>query len=254
LIGSAATANSDNQFFMQISEELPVFIVVDEVRLTQVLRILIDNACKYTRAGAVIFSISCEGGTPAVNGTQRCNVRFSVEDNGRGIDAGDVEHIFEPLHRGSNTADLHGLGLGLAIAARWVDLMGSTIAVKTSRGFGSHFSFVLDLAVDFEVAPLSWKNMRSDLLSPQSTQAELPIHPLLQVDLQTLSDMINMGRLGRLRDWAQSVGLRYPQHQQAMELVGELASNADLEALDKLHGRWVALGSLEDQNISQAEE
>jgi hypothetical protein len=96
--------------------------------------------------------------------------------------------------------------------------------------------------------------MRSDLLSPQSTQAALPIHPLLQVDLQTLSDMINMGRLGRLRDWAQSVGLRYPQHQQAMELVGELASNADLEALDKLHGRWVALGSLEDQNISQAEE
>lgn len=254
LIASAVTADSDNQFFMQLSDELPTTMVVDEVRLTQVLRILMDNACKYTRAGSLIFSLSCEGVKRAVDGVERCNLRFSVEDNGRGIDPADVAHIYEPLYRGSNAADLHGLGLGLAIAARWIKRMGSTIVVETSRGFGSNFSFVLDLAVSFEAVPSSRELLRKSPLSPQSAQATVHLHPLPQEDLNTLGELINMGRLGRLRDWAQALEMRYPQHRKAAVAVGELAANADLEALEKLHGRWAAMGCLNESNTTLPEE
>jgi anti-sigma regulatory factor (Ser/Thr protein kinase) len=250
LIASALTADTDNQFFMQMSDDLPTSMVLDEVRLTQVLRILLDNACKYTRAGSLIFSLSCEGVKRTVDGVERCNLRFSVEDNGRGIDADDVAHIYEPLYRGRNAADLHGLGLGLAIAARWIKRMGSTIVLETSRGFGSNFSFILDLPVSFEAVPPSRELLRKSPLSPQSAQATVCLHPLPQQDMDTLGELINMGRLGRLRLWAQSLERRYPQHRDAAVAVGELAANADLDALEKLHGRWAALGCLNESNTT----
>jgi PAS domain S-box-containing protein len=246
LIGNAATVDSDNQFFLQLSDGLPATLVVDEVRLTQVLRILIDNACKYTRAGVLIFSLSMEGELRLVDGTQRCGLRFSVEDNGRGIDAADVRHIFEPLRRGSNATDLHGLGLGLAIAAQWIERMGSTIGVETSRGFGSHFSFLLDLEVGFEAVPSKRELLFGIHSLLQTPQAKLSFLPLPEEDIHALGELIRMGRLGRLRDWAHALEMRHPQHRDAAVVVGELAANADLDALEKLHGRWAALSYQEE--------
>jgi hypothetical protein len=246
--------NSDNQFFMQMSDALPTTMLVDEVRLTQVLRILMDNACKYTRAGSVIFSLSCDGVKRTVGGVERCNLRFSVEDNGRGIDAVDLAHIFEPLYRGSNAADLPGLGLGLAIAARWIKRMGSTIALETSRGLGSNFSFVLDLAVSFEDVQPARELLRKGTFSSQSAPATVQLHPLSPEDIKTLGELINMGRLGRLRDWVQALERRYPQHREAFVAVGELAANADLDALERFHARWAAVVSPDESNITQAEE
>jgi len=216
--------------------------VVDEGRLTQVLRILIDNACKYTRNGVVIFSLSQEGERRHVDGTERCSLRFSVEDNGRGMDAADVGQIFEPLKRGSNAADTHGQGLGLAIAAQWIARMGSRIGVHTLRGIGSEFSFVLDLEVSFEAVPLARGLLHSPPLAPQCPIATLTLQPLPEVDLRALGELIRMGRLGRVRDWAIALESRCPQHREAVLLVGELAGNADLDALEALHGRWAAMG------------
>jgi len=242
LIGEATTAHSDNQFFIQLGDDLPAALVVDEGRLTQVLRILMDNACKYTRTGVVIFSLSQEGERRHVDGTERCSLRFSVEDNGRGIDAADVEQIFEPLKRGSNAADTHGQGLGLAIAAQWIARMGSRIAVQTLRGIGSEFSFVLDLEVSFDALPLKRELSHSAPLAPPSSRDALSLQPLAEGDLLTLGELIHMGRLGRLRDWAVALESRCPQHREAVLLVRELAGNADLDALEALHGRWAAMG------------
>ena len=247
LIGDAATANTDNQFFIQLGAALPTAMVVDEGRLTQVLRILMDNACKYTRAGVVIFSLSLEGPQ-----AQRSKLRFSVEDNGRGMDSADVDHVFEPLKRGSNTADIHGLGLGLAIAAQWITRMGSRIAVQSTRGIGSNFSFVLDLELSFEAVTHSRPLQHLPAFSPNIPRAAMALQPLPEQDLHNLGELIRMGRLGRLQDWAKALEKRCPQNQEAATLVGELAGNADLDALEALHGRWVALGC--DSEARQRED
>jgi PAS domain S-box-containing protein len=257
LIGDAAMADSDNQFFIQLSDDLPASIVVDERRLTQVLRVLIDNAGKYTRAGVVLFSLALKDNKRHTNGTERCCLCFSVEDNGRGIDPADVVRIFEPLHRGSNAGDLHGLGLGLAIAAQWIARMGSRIAVQSTRGFGSHFSFELDLTVSFAAVPPTRTLLRSSPLAlqhPQNPQNPVTFHALPEKDLRALGELIHMGRMGRVRDWAHAMEMRYPQHREAAVQVGKLAANADLDALEAVHGRWTALGYQEDSENTPRED
>jgi anti-sigma regulatory factor (Ser/Thr protein kinase) len=254
LIGSVVTADSGNQFFMQMSDELPATMVVDEVRLTQVLRILIDNACKYTRAGSVIFSLSCEEVEHGVDYLARCRLRFSVEDDGRGIDAADIGHIFEPLYRGSAAADMPGLGLGLPIAVRWVERMGSTIEVESRRGIGSHFSFVLDLEASFDAVSPARELLRKGADVPHNPQTTLCFLPLAHEDIHALGQLINMGRLGRLRDWAQHLEIRFPQHREVAAMIVELAANADLDGLEMLHARWVAAGSPDQLNISPVNE
>lgn len=253
LIGEAAIDGSDNQFFIQLGDDLPDTMVVDEGRLTQVLRILIDNARKYTRHGVVIFSLALTGDRRSVNGTDRCSLCFSVEDNGRGMEAADVPRIFEPLHRGSNSADAQderqGLGLGLAIAAQWIERMGSRITVQTTPGVGSSFSFVLDLAVGCEVLPVKQRLLRASHGSMDHPQATVLCFPLTARDLDTLCELIHMGRLGRLRDWANTLAMRYPQHQGAAGLVDKLASEADIVALETLYARWAAIGSQDNPNL-----
>jgi PAS domain S-box-containing protein len=243
LIGNAATADSDNQFFIELSDGLPATMVVDERRLTQVLRILVDNACKYTRSGLVVFTLSLEGERRSAETGAPCSLRFSVEDNGRGMEAADVSRIFEPLKRGSNATDRQGLGLGLAIAAQWIERMGGKIAVESMRGVGSHFSFVLDLAVSFAAVPTIQELLHSEPVAPPVPQTKVALHALPEKELNTLGQLVYMGRLGRLRDWAHSLQMRYPQHQEAAQLVVQLAGNADMDALEALVGRWSALGS-----------
>jgi PAS domain S-box-containing protein len=248
LIGNAATAHSDNQFFIELGEGLPASMVVDERRLTQVLRILIDNACKYTRAGLVVLTLApVSDHRDAARPTLR-RLRISVEDNGRGMDAADVDGIFEPLKRGSNAADSRGLGLGLAIAAQWLERMGSKIAVESMRGVGSHFSFVLDLEVSFDAVPSLQELLAKPPLAPPAPHARLHYQPLPQQELNALAELIRMGRLGRVREWAHALEMRYPQHREAALLARTLAGNADMEALEALHRRWAALGSQEDPN------
>jgi PAS domain S-box-containing protein len=253
LIGNAATADSANQFFIELGDGLPASMVVDERRLTQVLRILIDNACKYTRAGLVVFTLALDAEQRHADRATPCSLRFAVEDNGRGMDAADVGRIFEPLKRGSNAADRQGLGLGLAIAAQWIERMGSKIAVESMPGVGSHFSFVLDLEVSFEAVPTMQKILQKPRPARHVPPAKV-LPPLPQDELHMLGELIRMGRLGRLLDWAKALEVRHPQHQQAARLLGELAANADIAALKDLHARWIVLDWQEELNNRQREE
>ncbi len=102
--------------------------------LKQLLLILVDNACKYTRPpGEVRVEAAIEDG----------RVRLSVSDTGSGIDSGDLPHIFDRFYRGKNAGGVTGTGLGLAIA-RWVaEQHGGTIEVDSAPGRGSRFSVVL---------------------------------------------------------------------------------------------------------------
>jgi signal transduction histidine kinase/ActR/RegA family two-component response regulator len=109
----------------------------DETRLAQVLANLLANAAKYTPAGGRI------GVTASTDG---CNVRVTVSDNGVGISAGLLPHVFELFKQGEQGIDRArgGLGLGLAIAKAIVELHGGRIsATSPGPGRGSEFSVLL---------------------------------------------------------------------------------------------------------------
>ncbi|MCL2044515.1 MAG: ATP-binding protein [Treponema sp.] len=110
----------------------------DPLRLYQVLMNLLSNAVKFTNAGTVKFS-------SAIKNTENgfTTVYFEIKDSGIGMDPAQVKKVFDPFIQAdsSTTRDYGGTGLGLAIAKNIVEMMGGKLAVESSPGLGSTFSF-----------------------------------------------------------------------------------------------------------------
>jgi two-component system OmpR family sensor kinase len=106
----------------------------DPDRLSQVLRNLVTNAVRHTAAdGSIDISISSENGSAV----------FAVHDDGTGIEADQLERIFDRFHRtdeGRSRAQ-GGSGLGLAIAKAIVEAHGGDIAASSTPGRGATFRF-----------------------------------------------------------------------------------------------------------------
>jgi PAS domain S-box-containing protein len=117
----------------------------DAVRLTQVLTNLINNAAKYTSAGGRIELLAQREG-PAV--------ALRVRDNGRGIPAAQLPHVFDMFaqpHLG-NRGDGDGLGIGLAIVRKLVEMHDGTVEAH-SAGPGLGTEFVVRLPLLHGTAP-----------------------------------------------------------------------------------------------------
>jgi len=115
-----------------------VFVYGDKQRLRQVLFILGDNACRYSRAGGKIKITSWQ------TDQSFC---ISITDQGIGIPAQDLERIFERNFRSKNAATLHddGSGLGLSLAKSIVHAHGGQLTVTSLEHVGSTFTISLPL-------------------------------------------------------------------------------------------------------------
>ena len=144
---------------------LPNSIRADEKRLRQLLINLLGNAIKFTDKGSVNFKVELietgdgeqeevRGKSPIINYQSPIanyqlpvtKIRFQIEDTGIGINSDQLEKIFLPFEQVSETSrNSEGSGLGLAISQKIVQLMSSTINVKSQPGVGSIFWVELDL-------------------------------------------------------------------------------------------------------------
>jgi signal transduction histidine kinase/ActR/RegA family two-component response regulator len=121
-----------------VSVELPPLagvprVVADPIRLSQVLVNLFSNAIKFTPVGGRSWlEVEVADG----------EVRLAVCDTGSGIAAEETERIFEPFERAA-APNIPGVGLGLAISQRIIELHGARLEVASKVGTGSRFSFVL---------------------------------------------------------------------------------------------------------------
>jgi signal transduction histidine kinase len=110
----------------------PAWICVQPALLAQLLDNLLDNAAKYSPASTPIVVSSWRRGDSA---------GFTVEDQGSGIAAADLPHIFEPFYRSAaaRREGRGGVGLGLAVAQRIVASLGGTITVESTAGRAARF-------------------------------------------------------------------------------------------------------------------
>jgi hypothetical protein len=220
---------------MAIAAEVPAQLLVDERRLVQVLQNLVGNATKYTQQGHISLCIERLPEWGGQRSAQHQTIRFSVQDNGRGIAAHDLQHIFEPLYRSASALDQSGIGLGLAIARQWVHNMGGDIAVSSALGRGSTFYF--DLALEGSDAALGEVGVA---LSAQAEHAVPQTTTLLAPpasELPHLEAAIKMGRLLRVVDWAHALAIDARYTATALQVI-ELAEAADLPALQRLLAQW----------------
>jgi PAS domain S-box-containing protein len=114
--------------------EAPVVVIGDRDRLGQVLDNLLGNAVKYSPPGGVIVVRVEENNREA---------RVIVADEGPGIPADVLPHLFERFFRGQHAAGDTGLGLGLYIARMLVEAHGGRIWATSKSGVGSTFTVVL---------------------------------------------------------------------------------------------------------------
>ena len=139
--------DAKNQTFEIITQNIQnEWVNGDYVHIMQVLNNLLSNAVKYTRVGGKIEFMVEELPNSSNTFTK---YRFSVKDNGIGMDEDFKNHLFEAFTREENsvTNKVQGTGLGMAIAKSLVDLMGGTIDVQSKKNEGSCFELVLSLKV-----------------------------------------------------------------------------------------------------------
>jgi PAS domain S-box-containing protein len=109
-------------------------LVADERRLVQILVNLLDNGVKFTPAGGTV-SLEVTGDSA---GEQ---IRFAVQDSGIGIAAADCDRLFQPFTQvdGQLSRKYGGVGLGLTLVRRLVDLHGGSVHLESTPGQGSRF-------------------------------------------------------------------------------------------------------------------
>lgn len=138
-----------------IEDEL---FVGDSVRLKQVMINLLSNALKFTEPGGVITLKleECE------RNSEMARLRFSVADNGVGIEKHDMERIFQSFEQVSGELQTnHGTGLGLVISSNLVRLMGGELSVQSEPGKGSEFYFSIWLPLCKEIEIMEKKGKES---------------------------------------------------------------------------------------------
>lgn len=123
---------------LHIGDEVPVYVIGDQVRMGQILVNLVSNALKFTEEGSVTLS---------VNTAADSKLSFKVIDTGIGIDENKINKVFERFSQADQAVNKKygGTGLGLAISKKLVELMQGRLQVTSEPGKGSCFEFAIYL-------------------------------------------------------------------------------------------------------------
>jgi two-component system, sensor histidine kinase and response regulator len=154
---SSRTLNDDILLHAHLEEDVPTRVHTDGQRLRQVLINIVGNAVKFTRHGEIRIRVFMSRTPLPENAAPgQLLLGFEVKDTGIGILAGQVHRLFQPFSQvdSSVTRKFGGIGLGLSISERLVQLMGGHISVDSAPGMGSTFCFnILTRAVSHRNTP-----------------------------------------------------------------------------------------------------
>jgi signal transduction histidine kinase/ABC-type amino acid transport substrate-binding protein/ActR/RegA family two-component response regulator len=153
-------------FFISAMPHFDKDVMVDEVRVSQILTNLISNAIRFTESGYVQVKLSHR------YQARQSMLQLSVMDTGTGMPTAYLDHLFEPFVQadGSTTRRFGGTGLGLSIVKRLVDLMQGKIIVSSTLNQGTRVEITL---------PVNWGELRRiplNRIEPVRPTAALAVH------------------------------------------------------------------------------
>ena len=140
---AAKAAQKDIELSLYIDPELPVELMGDPTKISQIMINLLSNAIKFTKAeGTIKVDIEKHSVT-----SSEVKVRFSVKDSGIGISKNQQSKIFDAFSQAdaSTNRKFGGTGLGLTISSKFVELMGGELNIESQEGVGTTFYFVISL-------------------------------------------------------------------------------------------------------------
>lgn len=173
-----------------VSPKLPNLLLGNPARLRQILMNLVGNAIKFTKKGEVVIQARLTEKTKSP-----IMVRFSVTDTGIGIPKTSWHRLFKPFTQvdGSSTRPYGGMGLGLSIAHRLVEMMGGEMDMISKRGKGSTFWFTVPFPLvtqDVQEAtpPLAihaLKGIKALVVDPRQTSQTILLNHLLNWNMKS---------------------------------------------------------------------
>ncbi len=137
---------------------------IDPMKFKIVVRNLIGNALKFTRRGHVAVQVTHEPRSRVLD--------VQVKDTGAGIDPAHLPHIFDMFHQAPGDAFSGGVGLGLYIVKRFVDLLGGRVSATSHPGEGSTFRVSIPAVMAVQPASLEAHRLRACLLLGHVIDAE----------------------------------------------------------------------------------
>ena len=140
--GLARQKNLTLDLRFDATDDLPD-VLIDPLRLKQILTNLISNAIKFTQQGRVTLEINLlPAGTP-----ERTELHLSVKDTGIGISERDQARLFEPFAQAQNSGQLalNGAGLGLVICRSLCEMMGGTLVLSSQESAGTQVQIKLEV-------------------------------------------------------------------------------------------------------------
>ena len=138
--------NRDISFKIQREEAKIPNVLVDPVRLRDVLVNILSNAVKFTPdGGTIIFEARCQ----EKGGDGYINMHYRISDTGIGMSEEFTKEVFEEFVQEDSDVrtQYHGAGLGMAIVKKYVDMMGGTISVQSKKHEGTTFTVDIPLEI-----------------------------------------------------------------------------------------------------------
>ena len=132
-----STTRKNIRLTCHVTQDLPHAILLDGIRLRQILVNLVGNAVKFTDTGGVDVRVSWE----KQDDSSHVTLIVEIEDTGLGIPKDKLDAIFKPFVQAGahREKEKQGTGLGLSIVKRLTDIMGGTVTVASVMGQGSAF-------------------------------------------------------------------------------------------------------------------
>ena len=160
------------QFTCHVESDVPIKLIGDPANLEQILTHVISNAIKFTEQGEVVLNVrlapgnkksekaansKCITSDSYVGEVKECYIEFSVVDTGVGIPKQKQQLIFDSFSQAdaSNTREYSGVGLGVTISKRLIEMMGGNVWIESEEGKGTRFYFDVRL----------WQQVHDDIKS-----------------------------------------------------------------------------------------
>ena len=165
--------NRDLKFEVHRERLKNPYVLADVARIREVLVNLLGNAVKFTKDGGKI-TLGCSS-YPGMD-EKHIIVRYVVQDNGIGMSEEFQKELFKPFSQEDDAnarTNYKGIGLGMAITQKYVDMMGGSIAVESKKGVGTTFTVEIPLELTEQVIESEQKRpLHRDLTGVHVLMAE----------------------------------------------------------------------------------
>ncbi len=158
------------EFTIEVDGLVPNSIVSDSKRLKQILLNLAGNAIKFTDNGSVKIVLH------HIERNPKCRLQFDVIDTGIGLNAEQIDKLFQPFTQADAAVDRKygGTGLGLAISQRLARMLGGEITVDSAPGQGSKFTLTIEVDTPQDTVLVGTQAFQESISVAQPQAAAIP--------------------------------------------------------------------------------